>query len=277
MRIPIALVFALLSTTLTNLAYMREQQAASALPRLSIRHPLHALRMLLSDRRWMRGFSMESSGFLLYATALALAPLALVQSVAAGGIGVLAFASARIAGQRLGRRGLAGVVLSVAGLLALSLSLLQGSGGGHEGSTTLILIWLGATALLAALVLLLGRRRLGVAVANGIAGGLCFSIGDISTKLATHWGPRSAFALTLIAGYLLGTALLQFGYQAGSALTVAGLATLLTNVLPIAAGTIVLAEPVPSGVLGVARVFAFAAVTVGAVLLGRPRGAPGGA
>lgn len=275
MKIAIALVCALLSTTLINLAYMREQQAASALPKLSARRLRRSVGLLLSDRGWMRGFAMESSGFLLYATALAFAPLALVQSVAAGGIGVLAYASSRIGGRRLSTRAVVGVALSVAGLVALAISLLEGGGNSREGDIGLILMWLGGTAVAATLVLLLGRRRLGVAVANGIAGGLFFSVGDISTKLTTHWGPRSAFVVTVIAGYLLGTALLQAGYQAGSALTVAGIATLLTNVLPIAAGTIVLEEPVPSGALGVARVLAFAAVTVGAVLLARPPGSHG--
>jgi hypothetical protein len=60
------------------------------------------------------------------------------------------------------------------------------------------------------------------------------------------------------------------GYQRGGALTVAGLATLLTNALPIAAGTVVLHEPVPSGALGAVRIFAFAAVTISAILLAAP-------
>lgn len=79
-----------------------------------------------------------------------------------------------------------------------------------------------------------------------------------------------AFAITLILGYTLGTSLLQLGYQRGGALTVAGISTLLTNALRIAAGTIVLDEPVPSGALGGLRILAFAAVTVGALLLVRP-------
>ena len=70
------------------------------------------------------------------------------------------------------------------------------------------------------------------------------------------------FAVAVIAGYALGTAFLQLGYQKGGALTVAGLATLLTNALPIAAGSVVLGEPVPSGVYGGVRVAAFAAVTL---------------
>lgn len=266
----IALVLALASATLTNLAYLREHDAAAALPCLSLRRPLHSARLLLGDRRWLVGFAMESGGFLLYAAALALASLALVQSVAAGGIGVLAFVSSRVTGRPLGERERVGVLLSVIGLVALGVSLAKGSGEGGGGSTAAILIWLGATATAALVALSVGRKVLGVAVANGLAGGLFFSIGDVSTKVATQGGARVTFVVVLILGYVLGTALLQIGYQAGGALTVAGLATLLTNALPIAAGAIVLGEPVPSGILGGLRIAAFAAVSAGAVLLAQP-------
>jgi hypothetical protein len=273
----IALVLALASTTLTNLGYLREHDAAAALPCLSMRRPLHSARLLLNDRRWVVGFAMESGGFLLYAAALGLASLALVQSVAAGGIGVLGFVSSRVTSRRLSPRERSGVLLSIVGLMALGGSLAGGSGEGGGGSTVAILIWLGATAGAALLVVSAGRKALGVAVANGIAGGLFFSIGDVSTKVATQGGVRAAFVLTLILGYTAGTALLQVGYQAGGALTVAGLATLLTNAVPIAAGTILLHEPVPSGALGALRIAAFAAVSGGAFLLAQPEpsvGAP---
>jgi hypothetical protein len=139
-------------------------------------------------------------------------------------------------------------------------------GGGEIGP---ILLWLGVTAAVAVVFVVAGRRRWGAAVANGIAGGLFFSIGDISTKLATQGGARAGFAVLLLFGYFAGTGLLQIGYQAGGALTVAGLATLVTNALPIAAGTVVLDEPLPTGWHGVLRLIAFAAVVTGAVLLAR--------
>ncbi|HEY2217398.1 MAG TPA: hypothetical protein VGH21_07875 [Solirubrobacteraceae bacterium] len=269
--IAVAFGLALCSTTLTSLAYLREHDAAAAMPALSMRRPLHSLQLLVEDRGWLLGFAMESSGFLLYAVALALAPLALVQSIVAGGIGLLAYLTYRMGGrQPLGTRRIVGAGISVLGLVALAVSLTEGTGEGHSGSTTAVLIWLCGTAALALLVVLIGRRVLGAAVSNAVAGGLLFSIGDISTKLATQGGARVAFVLSLILGYTLGTTLLQLGYQAGAALTVAGLATLLTNVLPILAGTIVLDEPVPSGALGVLRVLAFVAVIVGAVLLAQP-------
>src|SRR6266849_2945649 len=162
----IALVLALAATTLTNVAYLREHDAAAALPALSLRRPLHSVQALLTDRSWLIGFALESSGFALYVAALALAPLTLVQSVAAGGIGILAFVSARMSRRPLGRQELAGVLVSMLGLLAL-------------------------------------------AVSEGVAGGLFFSIGDISVKAATQGGARILFALGIVAGYTLGTLLLQ--------------------------------------------------------------------
>jgi hypothetical protein len=266
----VGLVLALASTTLTNLAYLREHDAAAALPTFSIRRPLHALLLLLGSPGWLRGFALETGGFVLYASALALAPLSLVQSVAAGGIGVLAFVGARLAHRHLSARQLAGVLISVLGLLALAGSLVEGHAVGHSGSTGRILLWLGAVATAAVLVLTVGRHALGKAAASGIAGGLFFSIGDVSTKVATQAGARAGFAVTLIAGYLLGTALLQAGYQAGGALTVAGLATLFTNIVPITAGPIVLGESLPPGGLGALRVVSFVAVSAGAFLLAEP-------
>src|SRR5262245_57223159 len=272
----IALLLALAATTLTNVAYLRQHDAAAALPALSLRRPLHSAQALLTDRSWLMGFALESAGFGLYVVALALAPLALVQSVAAGGIGILALASARLSHRQLSRNERAGVLVSMVGLLALAVSLAAGTGEGTGGSTTAILLWFAATGAAAVVALGLGRRFGALAVAEGIAGGLLFSIGDISVKVATGGGTRYAFALGVIAGYTLGTAFLQLGYQKGAALTVAGLATLLTNALPIAAATLVLGEPVPSGVFGALRVIAFAAVTIGAVLLARPDRAPAG-
>jgi hypothetical protein len=268
---PIGLGLALASTTLTNVAYLREHDAAAALPVLSMRRPLHSALLLLEDRSWLVGFATETLGFLLYAAALAFASLALVQTVAAGGIGVLALVSARVARRRLSRHEAWGVGLSVLGLAALAVSLAGGSGEDGGGSTVAIVVWLCATAAVAIAVVLVGRGVGAAAVASGLAGGLFFSIGDISTKVATQGGMRVAFVVGVVVGYSLGTGLLQVGYQSGAALTVAGLATLLTNALPIAAAGVVLDEPLAHGAYGAVRLAAFAAVVVGAVLLARPR------
>jgi hypothetical protein len=159
--------------------------------------------------------------------------------------------------------------LAVAGLAFLAVSLVGGSDSSAKGSLAEIALWLGAISGTAVLVFTSGRAVLGRGVGDGIAGGLFFAAGDICTKLATEGGARTLFVIAMLVGYLLGTSLLQIGYQSGAALTVAGIATLLTNAVPIAAGTVLLHEPLPTGALGVIRVLAFAAVTVGAILLAK--------
>src|SRR5262249_26633735 len=72
----VALVLALFSTTLTDLAYRRDHAGAGQPPLLPMRRPLQSARVLLTARSWMLGFAMETGGFLLYAAALALASLA---------------------------------------------------------------------------------------------------------------------------------------------------------------------------------------------------------
>jgi drug/metabolite transporter (DMT)-like permease len=268
----VALALALASTTLVSLAYLREHAAVGVLPELSLRRPIKSLRLLLSSRAWLTGFAMESGGFALYVTALALAPLALVQSVAAGGIGILAVASARLGHRRMTKRESLGAGVSVAGLLFLSISLIGGGDASAPGSVVESGLWLGGTCAVAALVLTAGRALVGAATAAGIAGGLLFSCGDISTKLATQGGARVAFAVLAVFGYVLGTSLLQVGYQRGAALTIAGIATLLTNALPIAAGPVLFNETLPEGGLRVLRIMAFATVIAGAALLARPTG-----
>ncbi len=47
-------------------------------------------KLLLTDRRWLLAFGAETAGWLMYVAALRLAPLSLVQAVAASGVAVLA-------------------------------------------------------------------------------------------------------------------------------------------------------------------------------------------
>ena len=82
----------------------------------------------------------------------------------------------------------------------------------------------------------------------------------------------------LLACHGLAFVALQLAFQRGGALATAGVASLLTNSLPIAGGLVLFHEPLPGGGLGFARVLAFAWVVVGAAALARPGGlaAPAG-
>src|ERR1043166_9096647 len=97
----LAILLTIVSAIAVNWAYVREHDAAAALPTLSPRRPLRSARILLRDRAWVTAFTIETIGFLAFVAALALAPLALVTALAAGGIAVLAALTSRTAGVRL--------------------------------------------------------------------------------------------------------------------------------------------------------------------------------
>jgi drug/metabolite transporter (DMT)-like permease len=270
----LAILLTFASAILINWAWLREHDAASSLPPLSIRRVRESIRILLSDRSWLTAFLTETGGFLCYVGALALAPLALVQSLSAGGIGILAFLSSRIAGVKLSRREIIGVAVAATGLVFLGISLAGATGEGDEGAWGGILIWLGASAVLAAVAVRYGSRFLGPAAAHGAAAGILLAAGDVTTKAVVSGGARVVFIPAMIVCYSLGTLTLQLGFQRGAALTTAGVATLLTNALPIIAGTTLYDEPFPMGKLGVLRGIAFALLITGGALLSRPKPEP---
>jgi hypothetical protein len=256
------LLLALGSAGAINWGYFIQQQAASRLPRLTLRRPLRSLCILFRNGRWAAGFFLGIGGWTLYVGALALAPLSLVQAASAGGIGVLALlARTREPRERLG------VGLSIVGLVFLGASLVGGAGAGRAGSITATVLWLACSAAVAALAAFPGRRLLVPGAGLGAAAGILYAAGDVGTKAAVHGGARLAFVPALLACHGLAFVALQFGFQRGGPLATAGVATLLTNSLPIAAGLAIFGESLPGGALGDLRLVAFALVVVGAAAL----------
>jgi hypothetical protein len=272
----VALLLTLVSACAVNWGYVTEHRAAAALPRLSPRRPGHSLTVLLRSRLWLVGFASESSGFALYVVALALAPLALVQAVSAGGIGVLALLVSRTTERRLDPRERMGVAFAIGGLALLGISLAGGSEQGSSGSWAAIALWLGASVAAASAALASGAARLAGGAAFGVAAGMLFAAGDVATKVMVSGGAHVVIAPAMVGFYAAGTLVLQMGFQRGRALTTAGVATLATNAIPIVAAMVLFEEPLPEGPLGVVRVAAFGAVVAGAFALAPRRGGPAG-
>ena len=259
MTLAAGLLLALASTAALNFGYFLQQQAASGLPALTVRRPLRSLRHLFGNLRWAAGF---------YVAALALSPLSLVQSTSAGGIGLLAL----LARTRV-RREQVGVALSMCGLVLLGVSLSGGAAQGGAGSVAAVTLWLACSAVAALLAAFPGARLLAPGAGLAAAAGILYAAGDVGTKAAVHGGVRLAFLPALLACHGLAFVSLQLGFKRGGPLATAGVATLLTNSLPIVAGFAVFAESLPGGPLGFLRVLAFVLVVLGAAALGT-RGAP---
>ena len=268
MNLALGLALALTSAAALNFGFFVQHQAASKLPRLTLRRPLRSLWILFRHRRWTVGFLVGVGGWVLYVAALALAPLSLVQASSAGGIGVLALLTrTRVSRER------AGVGLSILGLALLGASLAGGAATGRAGSITATSAWLAVSVVAAAVAVIPGVGWLAPGAGFGAAAGILYAAGDVGTKAAVHGGVRLAFVPALLACHGLAFVSLQLGFQRGGPLATAGVATLLTNSLPIAAGVAVFGEALPGGALGALRLAAFLLVVLGASALGT-RGAP---
>ncbi len=267
-KVGAGLLFALASAGALNWAYYAQHGAAAALPPLTLRRPLYSLALLFRNRRWLAGFVIGIGGWALYVAALALAPLSLVQAAAAGGIALLA----ALVG-RLSSRERVAVSIAIAGLFLLGLSLVGVSAPSSHGSWTAVAAWMGVSVGMAAVAAGPLARGLAGGAGLGIAAGVLYAAGDVGTKAAVAGGARLAFVPALLACHGLAFVALQLGFQRGGALATAGMATLWTNALPIAAGTALFAESLPGGARGFARVAAFACVVLGATALARPHAA----
>jgi hypothetical protein len=275
-QVSIGLALAFISAVAVNWAYAREHDAAAGMPAFSPRQPLRFVSLLVADRDWLVGFGAETAGWLVYVAALSLAPISLVQAVCASGIAVLAFASAHGKPRRLARHEQMAVVIAFAGLVLLALSLVGTRQPDHPPNWVAVTIWL-ACSVGAALLLAGSRLRLARGAALGLAAGLLFAGGDIAAKLVVYGGIWFVAVSALIVCYALGTSVLQGGFQHADALTAAGLATLVTNAVPIAAGFVVFGEQLPRGGKGSLQLAAFASLVLSAAFLARVKAPPAGA
>ena len=221
----------------------------------------------------MLGYATGWVGWGIYIAALSLAPLSLVQAVAAGGVGVLAFLAHRL-GTPLEGASASGPGSPSPGLVLLGVSLTAHVHPAPPAHTATLLI-----------VIVVGRRRGGAAGRPagpehprparrwGARPGLFFGVGDLATKGAVS-GNGLLFVPLLAACTALGFVALQLAFQRGRVLETAGLSVLVNNMIPIAGGLLLFHEALPGGAAGVARVASFVAVVVGAVLLARAPEAP---
>ena len=264
---------ALASALALDAGFLIQQHAVAHTNELSLRRPLASGRALFESRRWLAGFFLGLAGWGLYFAALTLAPLSLVQTVAASGIGLLVVLVA-VASRKLPvRREQGGALLATLGLMALAVSAGRSGATPSSAPSTVGLCGLVAVALAIVACALRGRS----AALGGLAAGLCYGVGDVTSKSLLIALPHHPTAGALLASpflyatagaHGLGFVVLQRAFQHGGAIASLGPMTAATNLLPMAAGVLLLGERLPEGGLDLAlRLGAFAAAVAGAWVL----------
>jgi hypothetical protein len=265
----IGLVLALATAAAFNWSWVAQHSITSKLPRLELRRPMWSLKLLFAHRRWLVAFLVGIVGWVFYVVALRLAPLSLVQSVSAGGLGLLGVFAQRASGESLPRREWIGIGMAVVGLIFLSVSLADASTHAQRGSWSALGIWFVVSCV--AVLVFLGpiAPLLAPGAAWGISAGLMYAAADVGTKAVVGGGLFLLVILPVWACHGLAFTIIQMGFQRGRALATAGLSSFCTNALPIAGGILVYHEHVPGGALGVLRILAFACIVVGAAAVAR--------
>jgi enterochelin esterase-like enzyme len=242
-----ALLLALVSAAAINLGFMLQHRGLAA-------HPAGARRSLaaaLRSRWWLAGQALGWVGFAGQIIAVAIAPLALVQAFAAGGLAISVPLAAGLFRYRVSRRQLLAVLVIAASLASLPLALSPAHGRLHTDA----LIGSAVVALLAAVALALtGRPSL-----RAIAAGVFYGVADAAIK-AVSVGWRLHGSVALFSGWtalavvatLGGFLAFQAALRAQTAVSAISLMSAFAALVALACGVFAFGESLGRGSAAIA-------------------------
>jgi hypothetical protein len=262
----LGVALALLASIALNGSFLLQHLGSRTAVRITIRRPVASLRGLLGSRLWLAGSAAGLAGWGVHVAALSQAPLSLVQAFSAGGLALATPLAARVTHAAPAASERRAVLVMVGALVLLSVGV--GPPGPGVAAAALMAAFLAVSAAAAAAFAAApagGRRAHGL----GVAAGVLYGAADAATKAATaalhHGGVLAAVLSPWVPVVAVASAgaffCFQRGLQIGPALPVIALMTAATNVVAIAGGLAVFAEPLGASVASSAvHVVAFALV-----------------
>jgi hypothetical protein len=279
--VALGLLLALCCAVVALLGFLFKQRGAGDAPAVELRHPVRSTLALFANRWWTLGIVVATSAWVFHVAALSLAPISLVQATIAGGLVLLTPMADRLFGLSVTRRDWLGVAITAAGLAALAVTLGKSADSAHDEyhAATLALYVGGLTVAAAACCGAATRVPARAGLLLALASGLLWGGSDVAIKAGTptlaHHGIfvlATPLALVVLVLSLIGLVVSARSLQIGPAVAVIALTSAAANVVTIAAGSIVFAEPQPSDAgAAVLRLVAFAAVIAGSVLTPGPK------
>lgn len=285
LSVQVGLLFALATAFVSILGFLYKHRGAVGAPAVTWRHPVRSSLALFTNKWWTIGMLVAMGSWVLHVTALALAPITLVQTVIAGGLVLLTVIADQMFGLEVRRREWIGVALTAIGLAILAATLGgEGTGSAHNdyGNGTLAL-YVGGLTLASGVAVAIGDRigsHAGVLFA--LAAGLQWGGSDVTIKaLSGSLGDdgiavlTSPLALVILLLSLIGLVVSARSLQIGDAVPVIAVTSAAANLSTIASGLIVFGEPLPEGTLdAMLRLGAFALVISAAALTPAPMPLP---
>jgi hypothetical protein len=233
------------------------------------------LAVLARRSRWLLAMGLSAAAWLAEATALTIAPVAVVATARGAGRGVLVAIGPRWLGERFGRAELSGVVLATAGSVVVAASSVVGEASVARPPLSVVeLLGVGAGVGIAAFAV--SRHPTGEGL--GASVGLLFAATGVFTKdigdrvardgLAALPGIVVSPALWIMLAFSIwAQSLLQTAFRRSNAANVAATNATVSALGLVAAGYTLYQEPVPAGWYGVALVAGIVAAVAGVAVL----------
>jgi drug/metabolite transporter (DMT)-like permease len=275
--VQLGLLFALATAFASILGFLYKHRGAVDAPPVEWSRPVGSSIALLRSPWYALGMVVAMGSWGLHVTALALAPISLVQSVIAGGLVLLTVVADRIFHLPVTRREWIGVALTAAGLAFLAATLGNTGDEAHAGHDPWTLgLYVGAGTVAGSIALYVGRDNRNQGLPLALSAGLLWGASDVSIKALSDFTDRGLgvlihpLAFVILALSLYGLLVSARSLQVGQAVSVIAVTSAAANVVTIAAGPVVFGEPLPDDPLGViVRMLAFALV-IGAAALTPP-------
>jgi drug/metabolite transporter (DMT)-like permease len=276
------ILLALACAFVANLGFFYKYRGANAAPGVQVRHPLRSARALFASKWFALGMVLAAVAGVLHVTALALAPMSVIQVALAAGVVFIAVMADRLFAFRVGARQWVGLCLTAVGLVMLGVTL-PVTGGSHSQFSQAAMISFEAGLFGLGGLLIVGPRMGGqlehYGVILGAAAGVLFGVSDTAIKALTGIvGAHGPMALLLspwlaVAGLASIVAFYASarGLQDGEAVPVIAVTGTATNIAGIAGGIVVFGDPMAGGTLGViVQSLAFVLVIVACALMPAP-------
>ena len=272
-------MIAVASALLFNHAVYRMKICVEVLPKIEMKLSWDVVKAFITNRPWLSAQIENIAGFVLYAVALSIAPVSIVEPITAAGIALLVYLAIRQLGEKVRPRDYVAIGMAILGVILISLSLGRGV---PEATPNYHLFWVFAVVILGVAVaapLLTGGKSTNVrVVALGLSGGLLDGIASVYTRLVMinwghDWKSVSIFLIVCLLAYIAAFIILQAGLQRGKAIVVAPVYNGFMELVPIVVGIVALNESLPKVngktdiFLTAIRILAFALILVGTVML----------
>jgi drug/metabolite transporter (DMT)-like permease len=284
MPVWVAILIAVVATSLMNFGMALQKKGAASLPKIGEEKGGRVFKAFMTSRLWGAGWGLMMCGWGLYLVSTKFAPISIIQPTLGVGLAILALFSVFYLQEKIRALEWAAFAAMLAGMILLGLS-------ATDEAMPPLPEWpplLGVTAAvlgLSALTYVLGKRGVLAGIRTdsllGMVSGLFIGLAALYTKAMFTFledGQKLmglGVCLTVVlAANIAGLIVIQSGFQRGKALVVVSLEAVINKVVAIVGGMIALAEFLPEDpARSKMRIAAFVLILFGTAALARFGGA----